>query len=80
MTSSWALFKTSFRISDICKLIHTNTDMFLISYYLHSELVVLFCFVLFFAEDSSFLENPEDNIVQRWKAKAAERSKSDTDK
>lgn len=42
VTSSWALFKTSFRISDICKLICTNTYMFLISYYLHSELVLFF--------------------------------------
>jgi len=66
VTSSWALFKTSFRISDICKLICTNTYMFLISFHLHSELDFFF-----FTEDSSFLENPEDQYHPELEGKSS---------
>lgn len=67
MTSSWALFKTSFRISDICKLICTNTYMFLISFHLHIELDFFF----FFAEDSSFLEKAEDQYYPELEGKSS---------
>ena len=52
VTSSWALFKTSFRISDICKLICTNTYIFLISFHLHSELDFFFFWRLFISWES----------------------------